>query len=168
MKKVLFSFFFPVFILFTLYLPYSSAQEYTQWELPEDAIARLGKGRINDMEYSPDGTVFAVATSIGIWLYDTQTYQEMALLARNNNGVQSIVFDPKGTILSSGEHYQGITLWDVRAQRLKKTFQEGSAMYRGMYFSSDGKTFAHASYKEIYLYNIVTGENKHILKGNQA
>ena len=76
-----------------VYIPPSFAQDYTQWELPEGAIARLGKGRINAMKYSPDGTVFAVATSVGIWLYDTETYQETALLARNNNmGVVDIVF----------------------------------------------------------------------------
>ena len=163
MKKVLFL----IFVFSMVYIPPNFAQDYTQWELPEEAIARLGKGRINAMKYSPDGTVFAVATTIGIWLYDTDTYQETALLARNNNGVVRIVFNPEGSILSSGEHYKGITLWDVSAQKLMKTFQKGSAMYHGMYFSSDGQTFAHASHKEIYLYDIVTGEDKHILKGDQ-
>lgn len=61
----------------------AAAQEYTQWALPEDAIARLGKGRIEDMQYSPDGTLLAVATTIGIWLYDTETYQERSLLVRS-------------------------------------------------------------------------------------
>ena len=163
MKKVLF-----LIIVFSMvYIPSSFAQDYTQWELPEGTIARLGKGRINDMEYSPDGTVFAVATSVGIWLYDTETYQETALLAHNNKGVVRIVFNLEGSILSSGERSDGITLWDVSTQKLMKTFQEGSAMYRGMYFSSDGQTFAHASHKEIYLYDIVTGKDKHILKGDQ-
>lgn len=163
MKKVLFM----IFVFSTVYLPHSFAQDYTQWELPEDVIARLGKGHINDMKYSPDGTVLAVATSIGIWLYDTETYQETALLAHNNNGVEKLVFSPDGTILASAERFSGITLWDVKAQKVMKTFQEGSAMYRGMYFSSDGQTFAHASYKEIYLYEAATGETKHILKGDQ-
>ncbi len=163
MKKVLF-----LIIVFSMvYIPSSFAQDYTQWELPEGTIARLGKGRINAMKYSPDGNVFAVATSVGIWLYDTETYQETALLAHNNKGVVRIVFNLEGSILSSGERSDGITLWDVSTQKLMKTFQEGSAMYRGMYFSSDGQTFAHASHKEIYLYDIVTGKDKHILKGDQ-
>ncbi len=160
MKKVLF-----LIIVFSMvYIPLSFAQDHTQWELPEGTIARLGKGRINHMKYSPDGTVFAVATTVGIWLYDTETYQETALLAHNNKGVARIVFNPEGSILSSGEHTKGITLWDVSTQKLMKTFQEGS---RGLYFSSDGQTFAHASHKKIFLYDIVTGEDKHILKGDQ-
>ena len=44
------------------------AQDYTQWGLPEGAKSRLGKGTINDITYSSDGTRLAVAGSIGIWL----------------------------------------------------------------------------------------------------
>lgn len=166
MKKVMFSFFFPVFILFTLYHPYTFAQEYTQWELPEGTIARLGKGHINDMEYSPDGTVFAVATSIGIWLYDTQTYQETALLARNNKDVERITFGPEGTILAGKERFNGITLWDVNARQTKKTGLYASFLYNNAQFSPEGKIYAHVNFKEIHLYNIVAGEEKFILKGH--
>ena len=47
--------------------------DYTRWNLPKDAKARLGKGRANDSAYSPDGKRLAVASSIGIWLYDTDS-----------------------------------------------------------------------------------------------
>ena len=64
----------------TIFLPTTFAQDYTQWHLPEGAKARLGKGSIGEIVYSPDGTLLAVASRIGIWLYDTTTYQEVALL----------------------------------------------------------------------------------------
>ena len=51
------------------------AEAYTQLSLPEGARARLGKGEINELAYSPDGKYLAVASSIGIWLYDADTYQ---------------------------------------------------------------------------------------------
>lgn len=160
MKKVLFL----IFVFSMVYIPPSFAQDYTQWELPENAIARLGKGWINAMKYSPDGTVFAVATSVGIWLYDTENYQETALLARNNKGVEGLVFSPDGATLASAERSGGITLWDVKARKPKKTGLYNSPIYRNMVFNLDGKIFAHAKFKEIYLYNAVTGETKHILK----
>ena len=163
MKKVLFL----IFLFSMVYIPPSFAQDYTQWELPEDAIARLGKGWINAMKYSPDGTVFAVATSVGIWLYDTETYQETALLARNNMGVKGLVFSPDGATLASAERFGGITLWDVKARIPKKTGLYNSSFHSDLVFNLDGKIFAHAEYKDIYLYDIVTGEDKHILKGDQ-
>ena len=33
-------------------------EDVTTWVLPEDAIARLGRGRSNDVAFSPDGQYF--------------------------------------------------------------------------------------------------------------
>ena len=44
--------------------------DYTTWHLPEGVLARLGKGTVEEMAFSPDGQVLAVVGSIGIWLYD--------------------------------------------------------------------------------------------------
>ena len=48
-------------------------KDYSKWELPNAAKMRLGKGGINDMQFSPDGTQFAVGNDMGIWLYDVKT-----------------------------------------------------------------------------------------------
>ena len=66
-------------VLFSLITP---AQESTQLNLPEGAVARLGKGSLNEIQYSPDGARLAVAGSVGIWIYDTTTHQEVALFTR--------------------------------------------------------------------------------------
>ncbi len=64
-------------LLFTITLFSTTfAQNYTQWELPEGATLRLGKGRIHTNRlnqfppyiFSPDSTQLAVMSSIGIWL----------------------------------------------------------------------------------------------------
>ena len=61
-------------MLFALFSLSSFAQDYTQWGLPEGAKTRLGKGHITgNIAYSPDGTRLAMASSIGIWIYDTHT-----------------------------------------------------------------------------------------------
>ena len=61
------------------------AVEISQWELPENAVARVGKGGITDITYSPDGKLVAVGTPIGVWLYDAQTGDESALLSGLTN-----------------------------------------------------------------------------------
>ena len=45
-------------------------EDVTTWALPKGAIARLGRGSVRDMAFSPDGQYFAVGTNIGLWLYD--------------------------------------------------------------------------------------------------
>ena len=54
-------------------------EDYTKWELPKNAKARLGKGKVNDIKFTPDGTQLAIETSIGVWLYDANTGEETAL-----------------------------------------------------------------------------------------
>ena len=57
-----------------------NAQDFTQWDLPGGAAARLGKGATYDMDYSPNGDLIAVGTSTGAWLYDAESGEEVALL----------------------------------------------------------------------------------------
>ena len=116
MKAMQFSLLTLIFVTL-LFLSDTFAQDYTRWGLPEGAKARLGKGWISgNIAYSPDGTRLAVASSIGIWLYDTGTYQEVALLTGHTNRVYSVAFSPDGNTLASGGGSQDMTslrLWDV-------------------------------------------------------
>ena len=60
-------------LLIILFLPYSFAQDTTKSNLLESAKIRLGKGTLGEIDYFPDATRFAVATSIGVWIYDSIT-----------------------------------------------------------------------------------------------
>ena len=93
---------FPMFSLVLLFVGVlfaqeSLAQDHTRWGLPEGALARPGKGRIGGgdraVAYSPDGTL-AVATGVGIWLYNTRTLSEFALLQGHTWVVHSVSFSP--------------------------------------------------------------------------
>ena len=84
--------------LLPLFLCSTSSQDYMQWGLPEGVKARLGKGTISDITYSPDGTRIAVASSIGIWLYDTNSHQAVALLTGKMSGADlCVTFNTDGT-----------------------------------------------------------------------
>ena len=52
-----------------LALPPATAQEHQRWELPEGATLRLGKGTVNELAYSPDGTLLVVVSSSGCEFY---------------------------------------------------------------------------------------------------
>ena len=78
------------------------AQDSPQWHLPEGAKARIGKGRVNEVKCSPDGTKLAVASSIGIWIYDAQTGEEIDLLTGHTDSVYSVAFSPDGKKSQAG------------------------------------------------------------------
>ncbi len=154
-----------------LFLPNTFAQDYTRWGLPEGAKARLGKGRISgNIAYSPDGALLAVASSIGIWLYDTGTYQEVALLTGHTNRVYSVAFSPDGNTLASGGGRQAMTslrLWDVTTGQSIATLTGHEWVIYSVAFSPDGNTLASGSGDDtIRLWDVVTGEHKQTLTGH--
>ena len=80
----------------------SSNVEYTKWQLPDGAITRFGKGAINEIKFSPDGTQFAVATTIGVWIYDAKTGNEISLLNGDREDILHIAY------LSDGNTIRGV------------------------------------------------------------
>ena len=143
--------------------PPTLAQDSPQWHLPEGAIARFGKGTISEITYSPDGTRLAVASGIGVWLYDTTTHQEVDLVVTGWGPVTSVAFSPDGNIMAVGS---GVTdLWDVRTGTLIRTFRRAGG--GSVVFSPDGNTIA-AGDVEIRLWDIRTGTLIHTLEGHSS
>ena len=122
------------------------AEDYTKWELPKAAKARLGKGGINVLQFSPDGTLFAVGSNIGVWLYDVKTGKEISMYP---GGCQSLAFSPDGRFLASGGDKLGIEGGRFRGKRLQlwevatgRKVQLTGLLYPAseLRFSEDGKT----------------------------
>ena len=142
----------------------NTAQEAMQWHLPEDAKARLGKGKIREIQYSSDGAILVVATGIGIWLYDTTTYQEIGLLTAHTRTVECLAFSPDGNILASGGEDGTILLWH-RNTGAQKVLTKSTESVSNLTFSRDGKTLASGSGGTIRFWETITGEQKQTFTG---
>ncbi|MDE0502669.1 MAG: hypothetical protein OXI86_01220, partial [Candidatus Poribacteria bacterium] len=151
-------------ILFTLN---TSAQDSPQWRLPEGASVRLGKGSLTGpVAYSPDGARLAVASSLGIWFYDTTSFQEIALLDESAVWVENMAFSPDGSTLAT-VRWNGIYLWDVVTGAHKQTLEGTKYGFLSLAFSPDGGTIASGSYDgTVYLWDVATGEHLHALEGH--
>ena len=114
-------------ILFNVVLLLSSfAQDNTKVGLPEGAIARLGKGGINLMRFSPDGTHLVVGTDVGVWVYDVPDGKETALFTEHTGQVNALAFSEDGkTFASGGFNNPVIQLWDVETGNKLSTLKLG-------------------------------------------
>ena len=145
----------------------STPPDSLRWHLPEGAKARLGKGRINDIVYSPDNTLLAVASSIGVWLYDVQTGQELDLLTSHTNWVRTVTFSPDGKTLASGNSDSTICLWHVQTRILHKTLTGYAGTGSNVVFSSDGTALASGGKDNtVRIWDAQTGKLQKTLKGH--
>ena len=157
-------------LISTWFLSDTSAEDYTQWNLPEGAKARLGKGSIRKLAYTPDGNQLLVASSIGIWTYNADTRETLDLFdsTRFSNG--DVVFSLDRWLFATrrGDHEETAAhLWN-RIQRQHITNLKGHTRYiDSLNFSPDGNTLATGSSdRTVRLWNTTTGEHKMTLAGH--
>lgn len=132
--------------------------EYTSC-LPSGAFARLGKGGVTDAAVSPNGNLIAIASHIGVWLYDGHTGNFSSLIAVEETGIISAVaFSTEDIQLAVGDWDGQITLWDINTQEKIATFN-AKGKVESIVFSPDGKYLA-ASFQRggVMLWNLTTGK----------
>ena len=132
--------------LLVLFLPNTYPQDYTQLNLPEGAVARLGNGFVKEVQYSPDGSRLVVVTSIGISLRDTTTYRELALLAGHTDSINHIAFSPDSAALASGSWDDTVRLWDTETGEQKQVLTGHWGIVTSVAFSPAGKVLASVSW----------------------
>ncbi|MBZ0315499.1 MAG: hypothetical protein K8L91_03705 [Anaerolineae bacterium] len=103
-----------------------------------DTTVRIGRGSIDDMALSPDGTQVGVATGTGLWVYDAATWGDIAQFKASVSGVPlsdgvwvtppapippeisppdgyvptTLAWSPDSKQIAAG-YYDGVRIWEV-------------------------------------------------------
>ena len=135
------------------------AQANALWGLPPGVTNRIGKGRVNEIMYFPDGTKLAVASTIGIWIYDAQTGEPLDLLMGHTEPVNSIAFSPDGATFATASDDNTAWLWDANTGEHKVSFVGHGDDVNAVAFSPDGEILATGSDDDtVCLWNPRTGD----------
>ncbi len=134
-----------LFILYFLSITTLFAQQnqHPSLDLPEGAKARLGKGRPYKVEYTADGMRLAVATSIGVWFYDSNTYEPLMRLSKHKYPLRYIAFTPDGNILVNVDAVGNMHLWNVNTAKFLGEPRR-QLPFTSMAMSPDGNTIVTA------------------------
>ena len=154
------------------FLSSSYAQDYTQWDLPEGAKYRLGKGRIQKVQYSPNGEYIAVDSSIGIWIYDAYTGKTLRLFTDEDSQIDMLEFSPDGSTLSYFDGVDSVHIVDTSTWKIIKSISLYGNSIRSVIFSPDRSTLvsANSSYSQkdytMTSWDVNTGELKTTFEGH--
>ena len=146
------------------------AQDFLQWQLPYGAKMRLGNGNLYDIDYSPDGTKIAAATSIGIWIYDAQTGEARKLISDAHSGIRKVAYSLDGKTILSDINDRSLCLWDVNSGKQIRTYWGHShPQITALAFSPDGKTFASGGIGgSVRVWDIESGRQLHRLSAGSS
>ena len=122
-------------------------QEGSEPQLPEGVKTRIEcSGKITgNIQYSPDGKEIAVATDMGIWIYDARTGAEVALLSGHREDVLAIAYAPNGKMLASAGRDETVRLWNPKTGESLATLRGHDGLVTGVAFSPDSKTLVSGS-----------------------
>ena len=140
------------------------------------------EGGVNSVVFSPDGQILASGSwdeTIRSW--NANTGELIETLTQFRSDVNSVAFSPDGQILASGSNDRNIHLWNAKpfypnpdpvlwnletgeqveenTEQLLKTLEIGGVYgINSVAFSPDGNILAGASFGDIFLWDVNTGE----------
>ena len=151
---------------------HSTAQNNPQIGLPEGVIARIGKGALGEVYFSPDGSKLAISTAIGIWFHDPQTGKALELLQRPNIRYPfPFAFSPDGNRIgigirekkrnASGSSRYSVEVWDATTGEEKEMRLGHLHTIQSIVFSPDGDYIASVGgfSNTARLWNTQTGQS---------
>ena len=138
-------------------------EDVTTWALPEGAIARLGRGSVRDMAFSPDGQYFAVGTSIGLWLYELPTLSPIALWNTERGMTDDVTFSPDSHRIVMRTFAGNLIVWNIQSGTFIAQMEEfDNQEICPPVFSQDGQRLVAADYRmknrKIYVWDSHTGK----------
>ncbi len=136
--------------------------DVTTWELPEGAIARLGRGSVRDMEFSPDGQYFAVGSTIGLWMYQLSTLSPITLWETDRGSIDGVTFSPDSRWIASTTLHEALRVWDIQNKSCiaEMEFREKQDRFgiTKPVFSADGERLvAFKEHNKVYVWCPRTG-----------
>ena len=137
------------------------AQNFTQWSLPVGAKARIGKGAVPYLRYSPDGKYLAVPTLAGtVWVYETETYQPVSVLGGHAGQIRWVIFSSNSKLLLSvgGEGF--VNLWNTETWQLLHSFRAPDTSYgwdASLSFDAKNVIIRNGRDKSIDVWDVETG-----------
>lgn len=118
-------------------------------------FARWGMGIPQEIAWAPDGSMFGVASTRGVYLYDGINLQLLKTI-ENGSSFRSISYSPDGEIIATGCEDGKIRLWRAQDGTLLQTLAGHQAAILSLAFSPSGSMLASAGWDDsVYVWRAI-------------
>lgn len=127
-------------------------------------MARIGKGQINKMFYTADGTQLLIASAGGIELYDANQ-TKLLWNGLTKEGITDAGIDEDDQTIIALDKQNTVYQFDLKTGNLINSApQENHDKFMGVALKQDGKTVAAATFEgEIYQYDTTSFDKKDVV-----
>ena len=141
-----------------------------------NSLGVLGRGQIRSIQFRSDSETLAVASDLGVWLYDARTLQTVQFPAGEwygdlENDVNAL-WSPDGTILASikDDPDYGLILWRAETgEKMRWLENERGGKIWSVAWSPDGQYLAAGSTLDIVrVWEVASGESLYELESNDT
>jgi WD40 repeat protein len=105
---------------FVLIFIFSVIQSFAddEWEL----VSVIGRGAIYELDLSPDDSMLAVATTIGVWIYDSRTFDVLHFFDGQIESRDKVDWSPDSKQLAIG-YDDRLDIWNLETGELVHLFE---------------------------------------------
>jgi WD40 repeat protein len=128
-------------------------------------------GAVNDVRFSPDGKLLAVAggqpsAKGDLRLYQVSDWKLLTVLAGHADVVSSVAFRPDGKALASASYDRTVRVWDLATSRAERVLTGHSDFVHAVAWSADGQWLASASKdRSVKVVEAATGKSRLTFSG---